>query len=98
VSDGGIELDFYGGWANSWSGFGLDLMAVYYHYPGSLNGANNPNPNFFETHVGVSYTISGGAVEPTFGMGWNWSPDFFSGRTGRPTTSTARWISHCPTK
>lgn len=77
VSDGGIELDYYAGWGKSWGGFGLDLMAVYYHYPGAINGSDVPDPNFFETHVGLSYTIEGGAVVPTFGLGWNWSPDFY---------------------
>jgi len=77
ISDGGLELDYYAGYAHSWGGLGLDLMAVYYHYPGSLNGEAYPEPNFFETHVGVSYTIAGGAVEPTFGVGWNWSPDYY---------------------
>ena len=77
VSDGNIELDYYAGWAKEFGGFGVDVMAVYYHYPGALNGAAFPEVNFFETHLGLSYTFTAGPVEPSFGVGWNWSPDFY---------------------
>jgi uncharacterized protein (TIGR02001 family) len=38
-SGSSIEMDFYGGWKTSWEGFGFDVGALYYYYPGS--GANN---------------------------------------------------------
>jgi uncharacterized protein (TIGR02001 family) len=32
---GNIEMDFYGGWKNTWGDWGLDLGALYYYYPGT---------------------------------------------------------------
>jgi len=74
VSDGGLELDYYAGWSKEFGGFGVDVMGVYYQYPGHTS---DQKTDFFETHLGVSYTISGWAVEPTFAVGWNWSPDYY---------------------
>ena len=74
ISDGNLEMDFYGGWTKEFMGVNLDLGGVYYYYPGH---SGDQDPTFYETHLGLSYTISGGKVEPTFSVGWNWSPDFF---------------------
>ena len=35
---GNIEMDFYGGWKNTWGDWGLDLGAIYYYYPGTNAG------------------------------------------------------------
>jgi uncharacterized protein (TIGR02001 family) len=32
-----IEMDFYGGWKTTVEGFGIDIGAIYYYYPGSGN-------------------------------------------------------------
>ena len=32
---GNIEMDFYGGWKNTWGDWGLDLGGIYYSYPGT---------------------------------------------------------------
>jgi len=32
---GNLEMDFYGGWKNTWGDWGLDLGAIYYYYPGT---------------------------------------------------------------
>ena len=74
VSDGGLELDYGGGWAKTFGDFDVDLGGVYYHYP---SHGMEPEANYFETHVGVSYKMSGGAVEPIFKVYWNWSPDYY---------------------
>lgn len=50
-----IEMDFYGGWKTSFDGFGLDIGAIYYYYPGT----GEYNPDFeaknFEVYIGGSY-------------------------------------------
>ena len=38
-SGANIEMDFYGGWKTTIEGFGLDLGAIYYYYPGSGQGS-----------------------------------------------------------
>ena len=50
-----IEMDFYGGWKTTIEGFGIDLGAIYYYYPGS-----GDNPNTFaidntELYIGGSW-------------------------------------------
>jgi uncharacterized protein (TIGR02001 family) len=32
---GNLEMDFYGGWKNTWGDWGLDVGGIYYYYPGS---------------------------------------------------------------
>jgi uncharacterized protein (TIGR02001 family) len=32
---GNLEMDFYGGWKNTWGDWGLDIGGIYYYYPGS---------------------------------------------------------------
>ena len=35
---GNLEMDFYGGWKNTWGDWGLDVGALYYYYPGTNSG------------------------------------------------------------
>ena len=51
-----IEMDFYGGWKTTFDGgFGLDVGAIYYYYPGT----GEYNPDFeaknFEAYIGGSW-------------------------------------------
>jgi uncharacterized protein (TIGR02001 family) len=51
-----IEMDFYGGWKKTFDGgFGLDIGAIYYYYPGT----GEYNPDFeaknFEAYIGGSW-------------------------------------------
>jgi len=51
-----IEMDFYGGWKTTFDGgFGLDVGAIYYYYPGT----GEYNPDFeaknFEVYIGGSW-------------------------------------------
>ncbi len=32
---GNLEMDFYGGWKNTWGDWGLDIGGIYYYYPGT---------------------------------------------------------------
>jgi uncharacterized protein (TIGR02001 family) len=54
---GGIEMDFYGGYATELGAVGVDLGAVYYYYPGAkLGGGDSKNYwNTQEIYLGLSY-------------------------------------------
>jgi uncharacterized protein (TIGR02001 family) len=57
-SGANIEMDFYGGWKTTWEGFGFDVGALYYYYPGS--GDQSSYPGSFkvdntELYVGGSW-------------------------------------------
>ena len=75
LSDAGIEIDYYGGYAGGVGNFGYDLMAIYYTYPG---GGSNPEIDYFEAHLGLTYKFAGIFLEPTLGAGYNFSPDFYA--------------------
>jgi uncharacterized protein (TIGR02001 family) len=49
-----IEMDFYGGWKTTFEGFGIDLGAIYYYYPGSGAGGTNKIDNT-ELYIGGSW-------------------------------------------
>jgi uncharacterized protein (TIGR02001 family) len=54
---GNLEMDFYGGWKNTWGDWGLDVGAIYYYYPGTdanvANGTQFINPrNATDIHTG----------------------------------------------
>jgi uncharacterized protein (TIGR02001 family) len=38
---GNLEMDFYGGWKNTWGDWGLDLGDIYYYYPGTQASATS---------------------------------------------------------
>jgi uncharacterized protein (TIGR02001 family) len=68
---GSIEMDFYGGWKQTWGDWGLDLGTIYYYYPGTdatLTNFPNPNPrNATKTHTGNVHNW-----EVYIGGSWKW--------------------------
>jgi len=46
----GLELDLYAGWAGEFSGVGVDVGVIHYHFNGDNNAAANTN----EVYVGLS--------------------------------------------
>jgi uncharacterized protein (TIGR02001 family) len=50
-----IEMDFYGGWKTSFEGFGLDLGAIYYYYPGSGDVPGAGKIDNTELYIGGSW-------------------------------------------
>ncbi|HEY8068497.1 MAG TPA: TorF family putative porin [Burkholderiales bacterium] len=40
---GNLEMDFYGGWKNTWGDWGLDVGDIYYYYPGTHASATIPD-------------------------------------------------------
>jgi uncharacterized protein (TIGR02001 family) len=50
-----IEMDFYGGWKTTIEGFGLDLGAIYYYYPGSGDNPGTFKIDNTELYIGGSW-------------------------------------------
>jgi uncharacterized protein (TIGR02001 family) len=52
-----LELDFYGGWKNTWGDWGLDVGLLQYYYPGTYNnlGGYFSKPNTLEIYGAVSW-------------------------------------------
>ena len=75
ISKGNIEVDFYGGYGfELFSNFNLDASIIYYYYPGS---GHDPSKSYVEGHLGADYTFKDLPLAPKFGVGYNYSPDFF---------------------
>jgi uncharacterized protein (TIGR02001 family) len=49
-----LEMDFYGGYKTSMDGFGFDVGAIYYYYPGSGVGGSTKIDNT-ELYAGVTF-------------------------------------------
>jgi uncharacterized protein (TIGR02001 family) len=88
---GGIEVDYYAGFANAIGNFGYDIAALYYTFPNDSHDwyvgmdGGTLDPSYFESHLGLTYTW-----EPaTIGGNWNWSPDFF----GEDGDGNALWFT-----
>jgi uncharacterized protein (TIGR02001 family) len=68
---GNLEMDFYGGWKNTWGDWGLDVGDIYYYYPGTNAGATIPNSPF-NNRTGI---IASGKVhnnEVYIAGSWKW--------------------------
>src|SRR5256885_15411033 len=57
--NGNLEMDFYGGWKNTWGDLGADLGILYYYYPGSTKGGSGSvaavtNPNTGRAATGTA--------------------------------------------
>jgi len=82
--DGGFSNDIeLGGYAGFWGMLGpvvYDLMAGYYFYPGAQD--EGFEFDYSEFHGGLSYAIEGVPLEPKFGIGYNYSPEY-SGEEGK---------------
>lgn len=77
LGDGSIELDYYGGYANSIGPIDYDIMAIYYHFPATADSSvGGVDPDQFEIWLNLSHTFGNTMLEPTVGFFWAWSPDF----------------------
>ena len=52
-----LELDFYGGWKNTWGDWGLDVGLLQYYYPGTYNNLAGlySKPNTLEAYIAGSW-------------------------------------------
>lgn len=72
--DFSVELDFYGGYANSIGPINYDVMLIYFHFPGSENPFGEPDQ--FETWLTLSHEFSDLPGSPNASVRWSWSPDY----------------------
>ena len=73
-SGGSLELDLYGGFKTEVQGVGIDLGALQYYYPGSLNSAVYDKANTTELYGALSYgwlqaKVSGVVSKDAWGFG-----------------------------
>ncbi|WP_416897579.1 MAG: TorF family putative porin [Minwuia sp.] len=69
-NDAHIEMDFYGGYANTVGNFSYDLGVIYYWYPGARR---NQDFDFVEVALGMGYDFEVASVS----LGMNYSPENF---------------------
>lgn len=69
------EIDFYGGWRNSWGPLSLDLGFWYYYYSKEIFNGFTSNSDFWEVYAKVAYNIT-----PDFQVGANvfYTPDLLN--------------------
>lgn len=73
---GNLEMDFYGGWKNTWGDLGLDVGALYYYYPGTdagpgiSIGGSNPSPR--NNRTGDIHSGKVNNKELYIGGSWKW--------------------------
>jgi uncharacterized protein (TIGR02001 family) len=71
-TDPSAEVDFYGGWRNSWGPFSLDIGAIYYYYPREQFTGLTSQSDFWEVYGKASYEVVKGL---TFGANVFYTPD-----------------------
>ena len=75
ISDGGVELDFYVGYARElFTNFNADVSVLYYYYP---SGGDDPEPDYWEGALKLDYTFASLPLSPKVGATYYYSPDFF---------------------
>ena len=68
---GNIEMDFYGGWKNTWGDYGLDVGLLEYYYPGS-NAAGGGSQGALLNPLHTTSTTSGTVNNTEFYIGGSW--------------------------
>ncbi len=79
VGDSSIEIDYYIGFANTFSGIEYDLTVFLYSYPGA-DDEDNPAIGFeydyFEFHLGLGYGLDL-PMAPHIGINYDFSTEYF---------------------
>jgi uncharacterized protein (TIGR02001 family) len=96
-TDPSAEIDFYGGWRNTWGKFSLDLGAIYYYYPKEQFNGFTSDSDFWEVYAKAGY-----AFTPSLSIGanvfytpdlLNYSASFAAGNVGAVYASaTGKWV------
>jgi uncharacterized protein (TIGR02001 family) len=86
-SDNDIEIDWYGGYRGEFAGFGYDVAALYYWYPGEDDSSTDTDDKQFDPVGGqeADYVELQLILSKSFDMAWsptiagkyNYSPDTF---------------------
>ena len=75
ISEGNVEMDLYAGFKKEIAeNLSFDISVIYYWYPGD---GREPEKDYVEGHVGLGYAFTKVPLEPTLGLGFNYSPDFY---------------------
>ena len=73
-----LEIDGYGGFANTFSnGIGYDVGAVFYGYPSQNEDSGGGDYNYWEFYGKLNYTWENASLSPSVETGVYYSPDFF---------------------
>lgn len=68
---GDLEMDFYGGWKQTWGDWGLDIGGIYYAYPGTDANASGALPTaIVNPQTGAAHTGSVNNKEIYLGGSW----------------------------
>jgi uncharacterized protein (TIGR02001 family) len=95
-SDPSAEVDFWGGWRNTWGMFSLDLGVFYYYYPKELGGIDS---DFVEFYGKVGFQAT---PDLSFGLALFYTPDMlnYGGTNLLPNdaeafylSGTAKWVT-----
>jgi uncharacterized protein (TIGR02001 family) len=57
-TDPTAEIDFYGGWRNTWGAFSIDIGFIYYWYPREIFNGFTDDSDFWEVYAKVNYAIT----------------------------------------
>jgi uncharacterized protein (TIGR02001 family) len=71
-SDPTAEIDFYGGWRNTWGAFSLDIGTIYYYYPRELFGIDS---DFWEVYAKAGFAIN---ADLSVGANLFYTPDLLN--------------------
>jgi uncharacterized protein (TIGR02001 family) len=74
-TDPSAEIDFYGGWRNTYGKASVDIGLIYYYYPKEIFNGFTSDSDFLEVYWKGSY-----AVNDVFTVGANvyWTPDLLN--------------------
>ncbi|HJP35766.1 MAG TPA: TorF family putative porin [Gammaproteobacteria bacterium] len=77
-SPASVETNLYGGFSGTFSGgINWDIGGLYYYYPDHDENTGFGEYDYFEVYGNLDYTFDGYSLEPSIGIGFDWSPDYF---------------------
>jgi len=84
MPDGGsLELDVYAGYAGEMNGFGYDVFATRFIYPGTGKGTTTKDHQYNDYHefsLALSYSLP---IGTEFGVRYDYAPHWFGKDTGK---------------
>jgi uncharacterized protein (TIGR02001 family) len=101
-TDPSAEVDFYGGWRNTFGALSTDVGFIYYYYPSEVFNGFTTKSDFWEIYAKVAYAIT---PDLTIGANVFYTPDLLhystsvatAGGTGKPdaiyASLTGKWVT-----
>ncbi len=73
-----VETNLYAGFSGSFSNeINWDIGGLYYYYPDHDENTGFGEYDYFEVYGNLDYTFAAYTFEPSIGIGFDWSPDYF---------------------